>query len=387
MNIKTIAKEPDNKFKTVIKLGKKFLVIVFLFYALLAKGQLLNYSNEFLKIGATARGISMGNSIVTSSQGAEAVFYNPANIANLSNPVDLTITHSEYFNNLASYDYAAFAYKSKNLAIGAGFVRLGVDNIPNTLSIYNNGTFDPSLITYFSASDNALFVSIAHTPENFKNLTFGYKAKLIYRHLGSFVNGYGFGFDLGLTYKNEKYLFSALVRDITTTFTAWFYNLDDTLTTVLTNTGNDIPKNSVELTAPSIVVGLSRKFELKNDISLLTEAGLITEWSGASNYLINLKKFSSTPQIGMELSYKNSVHIRGGLYNFQRVEIFGDSTNIRKVINAFPTFGLGFRYKNFYLDYSLQNFANKAVALQSHFITVRFTLNNLKGILPKSWQK
>ncbi len=363
---------PESKFNVVIKFGKKLLFIFFGILTVAGQAQIVSYSNEFLKIGATARGISMGNSITTVSQGAEAVYYNPANTANLQNTLDITLTHSEYFNQAANFDYIAVTYKNDSYVIGAGFLRLGVDNIPNTLYIYNNGTFDPELITYFSVADNAAFLTFAAKSKKIESLSYGIKAKFIYRHLGGFANGYGLGIDAGISFQKGKTAYAAVIRDITGTYTGWFYDLSDSAGTILIQTGNSVPENNVEIALPSIVFGASRNLKLSSKLSALAEINLITEWSGKSNYIISTKLFSTTPQLGLELNYKNTVYVRFGAYNFQRIPYFSDSTQVKNRLNFFPSAGLGIKYKNMYLDYSFQNFANQAVDLQSHFIGIRF---------------
>ena len=375
---KLMDKTPDSKFNIVMKLGKNLLSIIIILIFNVSYGQIANYSNDFLNIGVTARGIAMGNSIYSTASGASAVFYNPANMANLKNTLELAFTHSQYFNKSANLDYFSTAIKKQNLSLGFGFLRVGIDNIPNTLYLFSDGTFNVNNITYFSASDNAFFISLAQNSKKIKNLSYGAKIKLIYRHLGQFVNGYGFSIDLGITYKFSQYTVSGILRDITSGYTAWFYNLNDSIINILQQTGNSIPRNNVEITLPSAITAIARPFKISKKLSLNAEFSIITQWGLQSNYIINTKIFSLSPQLGLELNYKNLLFVRSGIYNFQRIKYFTDSLTFKTQLNAFVNLGIGLHYKNFSLDYAFQNLGNSAVALNSHFITLRIDLKSLR---------
>ncbi len=361
-----------------MKFGKNLLSIITIVIFNVSFAQIANYSNDFLNIGTTARGIALGNSIYCTATGASAVFYNPANLANFTNALQLAITHSQYFNKSANLDYVAAAFKNQKLSIGFGLLRLGIDNIPNTLYLFSDGTFNVNNISYFSASDNAFFVSIAKNSEKIKNLSYGAKIKLIYRHLGNFVNGYGFSIDLGFTYKFDKYTVSGILRDATSGYTAWFYNLNDSIINIFQQTGNSIPHNQVEIALPSAVAAIEKPFKISKKLTLNAELSLLTHWGLQSNYIVSTKIFSLTPQMGLELSYKNLLYVRTGVYNFQRIKYFTDSLRFKNSLNAFVNLGIGLHYKNFSVDYAFQNIVNQAVALNSHFISLIVDLKQIR---------
>ncbi len=340
----------------------------------------MRYSNDFLQIGATARGVGMGNSLVATADGAGAVYYNPANITNLSNTFDFAITHSEYFGSVANYDFLLSAYKYNDKTfLGLGLVRLGIDNIPNTLDIYVDGSFNLDMITYFSVEDYAMFLVFARKTGR---LSYALRPKFIYRHLGNFVNGYGFGIDASLSYQWKKFLLGLNVNDALGTFTAWFYNLDQHTINVFDSTGNEVPHNSVEFAIPSTTMGISRDWEVNKKLVLRSELDLFIQWAHRSSAIISTPVASLSPGLGAEIIYKKILFFRAGLYNFQKIKYFSNdsSTVVTNKINFFPSIGIGLRYHKIIIDYTFQNVFNQAVPLQSHFITVRFPLN------PKVWQ-
>ncbi len=372
---------PDTRFSNVNVFGKIFFTLFFITIFFSINAQIVRYSNDFLQIGATARGVGMGNSMVASSSGAGALFYNPASITKISNTFDFAITHSEYFGNVANYDFLLGVYRYDSTTyLGLGTVRLGIDNIPNTLSIYNNGSFDLDQITYFSVEDYAMFMVFARRT---KRLSYAVRSKLIYRHLGKFANGYGFGIDASLSFNWHKFHLGLLVNDALGTFTAWFYNLDDHTIAVFDSTGNQIPHNGVEIAIPSTITGISRDFRLSGKLTLRQELDLFIQWAHRSSAVISTRVFSLSPGLGSEFIFNNVLFVRLGLYNFQKIKYFSSnsSTTFSQRINFFPSLGLGLRYHKVIIDYTFQNLLNKAVPLQSHFITVRFPLN------PGSWKK
>ena len=125
-------------------------------------------------------------------------------------------------------------------------IRLGIDDIPNTIDLYDNqGNINYNRLTKFSAADYAIMFSYARKSK-IKGLYYGGNIKLIYRQIGSFAKAYGFGLDLGVQYRTGKWYFGAMGRDITSTFNAWTFDISENMVEVFEETGNEIPENSLE---------------------------------------------------------------------------------------------------------------------------------------------
>src|SRR3954471_15712741 len=101
----------------------------------LCEAQFRKYSNEFLNIGAGARGLAMGNAQVASVNDATAGYWNPAGLAEVKDNPTATLMHAEYFAGIAKYDYAAVAVpiQENKRTLGFSLLRFAVDDIPNTL--------------------------------------------------------------------------------------------------------------------------------------------------------------------------------------------------------------------------------------------------------------
>src|SRR5678810_456488 len=97
--------------------------------------QFRKYSNEFLNIGAGARGLAMGGAQVASVKDGTAGYWNPAGLTGIQNYPSINLMHASYFSNIAKYDYGSVAIpvSENNRTLGLSILRFAVDDIPNTL--------------------------------------------------------------------------------------------------------------------------------------------------------------------------------------------------------------------------------------------------------------
>ncbi|MCI1186184.1 PorV/PorQ family protein [Hymenobacter sp. DH14] len=281
------------------------------------------YSNEFLNLGVGARALGMGKVQVSLASDATAGYWNPAGLVNQTHKYDGVLMHSELFSGIVKNDYAAFSMPlDDKSAIGASLLRLGVDNIADTRALVNEyGYVDYSKIEYFSVADYALLLSYARKlgPEG---LSVGANGKFIYRNIGKFGQGYGFGVDAGVQYNHKGWNLGLMARDITTTFNAWSYNPDEFLKSINSSQANQkdpIPKNSTEITLPRFVLGVGRRFELPKQFSALVAADFEATTDGQRGTPISTKGVSVNPSAGVELGYRNLVFLRGGAGNYQQI--------------------------------------------------------------------
>jgi len=344
-----------------------FIIVILILDSISLKSQ--KYANEFLFLGAGARAFGMGNSVITSVLDATAGYWNPSNLNLLKNDINLSLMHNSYFGGISNYNFASVAIKPKDsLAICFSFLRFAVDDIPNTLELIDqNGNIDYSKIKSFSISDNCLIISLAK--EFLYPFKLGMNTKIIKRIVGSFADATGFGFDIAFSYFFEKFTFSIVLRDATSTFTYWTYNYNE-FESVFIKTQNKIPSEGWEITYPRLSYGFSYKYILKQKFNLIVETNFDLTTDGKRNTLIATKLFSLDPKIGLELSYLDVLFLRIGSYNFQKV--FNDK--LEKVFNFQPTIGLGLKFKNIEIDYAYTDIANTSIALYSHVISINFSL-------------
>jgi hypothetical protein len=370
--------------KTDRMITRSFLLSVTLFACISAFSQIRIYSNEFLNIGAGARGLGMGGAQVASVSDATAGYWNPAGLVHVKDNPSISLMHAEYFAGIGKYDYGSLAIPVANnkRTIGLSVLRFAVDDIPNTLYLIEpDGSVNYANIRSFSSADWAFLLSVAQTIKEKDNklISVGFNAKVIRRVVGSFANSWGFGLDAGIQMKGKNWSIGASARDITTTFNSWSFSFTEREKEVLFLTNNEIPVKSTELTAPRLILGGAYDFKLGKGIKLKAEANLDLTFDGRRNTLLSSDVINGDPRIGAELNIKEVFFVRGGIYNFQKTFADGDTLNQKKVWIYQPAAGAGFKLGNsFFVDYAFTNLANQSNPLYTHIISLRLDLMNPK---------
>jgi hypothetical protein len=203
-------------------------------------------------------------------------------------------------------------------------------------------------------------------------LSLGGTVKVIHRKIGDFAKSWGFGLDFGVQYETKNsWQFGLMARDITSTFNAWFFTLDNETQEVFINTGNDIPENGLELTLPRIILAGYKKIDLgKKGFYTSAELDVDITTDGRRNSILSTEFISMDPHIGIQVGFKNYVSLRTGVSNIQYVKTFDD----REKLNVQPNIGVGLNFKGFFLDYAFTDIGDASVALYSHVISLRIKL-------------
>jgi hypothetical protein len=300
------------------------------------------YGNDFLSIGAGARALGMGSAYVASANDVTAAYWNPAGLFGLKN-YQASYMHSERFSGVVSYDYAGFALPVNDrgvLAISA--FRQGVDNIKNTLNVYNdaNGIPDPTQITTFSATDMAVFVTYANQLR--ENVNWGVSAKVLNSKIGPFANAWGYSLDVGLQGNRDKLSWGVNVMDISTLMKFWSVD-KDALSNISTIYEDELPTGQNERILPTLKAGLAKEFFLP-DLRVTAAADVDIRFDGRKTFYLNSGDISYEPNLGVEFTYKELVHIRAGLTGFSTDEFSSK-------LYANPTIGAGLNIGMVQVDY------------------------------------
>src|SRR5882757_9086639 len=344
-----------------------------------ASSQFTKYSNEFLNIGAGARGMAMAGAQVASVSDGTAGYWNPAALANIRDKPQISLMHAEYYAGIGKYDFAnlVLPLKDNKRTIGLTLLRFAVDDIPNTiLLVQPDGTVNFDNITTFSSADYAFIFSLAQKADlsKGKNINFGVNAKVIHRVAGSFASAWGFGFDAAAQYIGNRWKIGVVAKDVTTTFNAWSFSIDQQMREVFYMTQNEIPTKSTELTAPQLILGGSYSFRFSRKLSLLVEGDVDMTFDGRRNTVISTNPVSIDPKLGLELSFKDVFFVRGGINNFQKALDDKDTTNQKKLWIYQPSVGAGFKVGDVQIDYAFTNLANQSYPLYTHVFSLRVDL-------------
>ena len=364
-----------------MKTNHLYLTCISLLLFLSATAQFRKYSNEFLNIGAGARGLAMGSSQVASVNDGTAGYWNPAGLVGVKDYPQINLMHAEYFAGIGKYDYASVVFPGSNnkRAIGITGLRFAVDDIMNTLFLVEpDGSINYNNIQAFSSADYGFLLSYAQRLKQTekKNVSFGLNAKVIHRSVGKFAKAWGFGLDAGLQIQSDKWRFGISGRDITSTFNTWSFSFTEREKEVLYLTNNEIPVKSTELTAPRLVLGVARDFRLGRKLSLMAEANIDLTFDGQRNTLVSADPVSADPKLGLELNISDVFFLRGGINNFQKALSDGDTVNQKKVWIYQPSAGAGFKIQNVTIDYAFTNLANQSNPLYTHVFSLRLNMVN-----------
>lgn len=329
------------------------------------------YSNEFLAIGVGARALGMANSNISSVNDVTAGYWNPAGLMGIQSDFQIGAMHSEYFAGIAKYDYVGLAKPLDSVStLGVSFIRFGIDDIPNTIELIDPaGNIDYNRITSFSVADYAFMVSYARKM-GIPGLRLGGNLKVIHRSVGEFAKAWGFGLDLGAQYTRNNWRFAAVARDLTSTFNAWNYTLNERTVEVFQQTGNEIPENDLEITLPRVLLGVAHEVQFGKNFQLITELNLDATFDGKRNVLISADPVSVDPHIGLEAGYGGFIFVRAGVGNIQRVtEVDGNEK-----FTIQPNIGMGLKIKGISIDYALTDIGDQSVALYSNVFSLKFDI-------------
>ena len=330
------------------------------------------YSNELLSIGVDARAMGMSNSIVAGVNDVSAGYWNPAGLVSINSTYQIGLMHAEYFAGIAKYDYGAFATKiDDKSAFGISMIRFGIDKIPNTIRLIDaDGNINYDNIVEFSAADYAFLFSYARKSEKI-GLSYGGSAKIIYRQIGDFAQAFGFGLDAGMQFNTNNWKFGAMARDVTSTFNAWSFTLDQTTKDVFLQTGNEIPESVVELTLPKVLLAAGRYFPIGQKFSIFSELNLDLTFDGQRNTMLSSEYFNIDPHLGVEGGFNNMIFLRLGVGNFQREQ---DIDGINSTTFQ-PNFGVGVKISRFSIDYALTDIGDRSIAIYSNIFSLKVDLN------------
>ncbi|GIV34334.1 MAG: hypothetical protein KatS3mg031_1869 [Chitinophagales bacterium] len=332
--------------------------------------QVRKYSNAFLDIGVGARGLALSSAQVATVSDATATYWNPSSLTRIRSVVDIAAMHAEYFAGIAKYDYVGVAVPLQDYHrfLGFSFIRFGVDDIPNTLELFeDDGSINYDNVQSFSVADWAFMLSYAQKLKiRETHLALGGNVKVIYRIAGDFATAWGFGLDLSATMDIKQWRLGIMARDVSGTFNAWSFSFTEREKEILTKTDNVIPENSLEITVPKFIVGAAYEFNIRNRFFILPELDVEMTTDKKRNVPIRTNAVSFDPRFGLELNYNRLVYLRAGIGNIQK-----STDDDGKAITTFqPNIGIGLQIKSFGVDYAFTDIGNQSDALYSHVVSL-----------------
>ena len=356
--------------------------IILLTVLLLSSMQLSaqKYSNEFLAIGIGARAQAMGNAVIASGRDVTSGVWNPAGLADpeWKDELQAGAMHAEWFAGVGKFDYLGVTLPTTRpeRRIGFSLIRFGIDEIPNTLTLYeSDGSINFDNLREFSAADYALFFSYATRlrSKGQGQWLVGGNVKVVHRRIGPFANSWGFGLDAGAQYLRGNWRFAILGRDISSTFNAWTFRFTEEEKLALELSDNTLPINSIEITKPQLLLGVSRYFRTGKATGLLVEANAQVTTDGRRNSLLSGDPFSLDPGLGIELDFRKTVFVRTGVNQFQMETGF----DAIERLSPRPGIGVGLKFGGLQVDYAFTDLAADN-ATYSHIVSLMLRMERKK---------
>jgi hypothetical protein len=286
--------------------------------------------------------------------------------------------HSEWFAGVGKFDYIGMTlpFQNSNRRLGFSLIRFGIDDIPNTLTLFeDDGSVNYDNIVSFSAADYAFLGSYSQKMKagSDRSLSIGGNAKIVRRVIGKFANSWGFGIDLGLQYQLKKLKLGLTARDITTTFNAWKVSFTEKEKDVLLNTGNELPDiNSIEITKPQVLLGTAYSFQYKK-FKFQPELDIIATTDGKRNTLVSADPISMEANAGLEVGYQDFLFLRAGIGQFQKEKDFGGD----QFWTSRPAIGIGLQLYSLRVDYAYTNLGDSQNRY-SHVISLQLDIKPKK---------
>ena len=274
-----------------------------------------------LLIPVGTRDIGMGGSTAATSTGIDALFWNPAAVALMSNSVGLYVSHMNYIADIG-VDYGAVAANFEGFGVLSFSLKsLSVGDIPVTTTANPDGTGQTFSPQFFTAG-------LSYSRRLSDRIAVGLTGNLITERLGE-VSASGFGFNIGVQYNNlasiEGLSIGVVVKNIGPQMTFTGAGLLNEASVAGQNRPPQfyaIQAASFELPS-SIEFGLGYKRTFTGDNSVLLSTGFQSNNFSDDEY-----------KLGLEYAYEDLFFLRGG-YDLAQTE----SSDLAYIYG--PTFGAG----------------------------------------------
>lgn len=325
-----------------------------------ASQRLVRYGAEFLRLGAGAEAAGMGQAGLTLRADVTAGYWNPAGLVGLEGP-QIGYMHVEQFGGLLQYDYAAVALRlDARSAMALSLLRLGADEIRNTLAAWDSerGVPLPERVTTFSVVDYALLFAYGRSLGSTR-WTGGLLFKVLYGRIGPFASAWGASLDLGVQHSGGPWRAAVVIADLTTLARIWHVRAE-ALEGLSSAYRDSLPQSLTELSLPTLRLGLRYERPLGSGIGGAS-VELDLQAAAARAYVPSLGPIGLEPRLGMFYNYRQALILRAGLEQIAR--------RPRSWVLT-PTVGLGVRIRAFRFDYALGHFAGLRELGPSHRLSL-----------------
>jgi hypothetical protein len=292
-------------------------------------------------------GTSLSGSNLSNITGVDAIYWNPAGLANLNNQkAELLFSHSVYFADMNMQYLAVGAGLGSLMNVGFSIRSLNIGDIIETTEEQPDGTGTVYKPTYIVGT-----LTLARQMTD--KIRFGTNIKLISESVAN-VSSTGFAFDFGIQYKggNTGLAFGIAIKNLGPAMTFNGSGLDRTIT----NTNGTTSIQRVILqdfdlpTSLEMGVSYSAVFNKKHYINL---------YSAFNNASFTSDEY----RFGLEYNFNNMLFLRGG------ANVLPDKETDEALFG--PTFGVGLKYPigsmSIGLDYAYRSVTQNSFQKNQYF--------------------
>ena len=282
------------------------ILIILMFFA---TGLSFGQSDRIGTAGATellipvgARGVAMGNSSLTNATGADAIFWNPANIVRSNNSADIMVSHMNYIADIG-VEYGAIGFNLGDFGSMAFSIKsLGFGDIMKTTTINPDGTgqtFSPQYTT----------IGLSYSRMLSDRVSVGFNANWVSENI-DLVNASGLSFDFGVTYSGlagiNGFTMAVVLKNIGPDL-----KFDGSgLWLPATNTTQDRGQQYYKIDAAEFSLPTTLDIGLGYTLSIDSENSL-----DLAGTFVNHNFYTDQYKVGAEYNYDNLLFFRGG-YNY-----------------------------------------------------------------------
>lgn len=365
------------RFFVRINMVKSCLWVITFFVAVLlnnsAQAQFAKYTNTYLQLGYSAQYESLGRSSIALPYTFGQERANPASLHQLENRFVGGGSFSSIFTGMGTLMYAGAAMQIDSLSGGSvSLLRFGVDGIQNTLDWRDEqGKDDYGRIRRFSIADYALFLAYGRALP-WSGFAVGGTAKILYRDEGGFATGIGLGVDLAANYRRDEWQFSAVARDLTSTWVLWFIDAKKLSRVRDGKELNRTPTRAAEGTAPTLDLAVSYSQSFRKTIYWGATVCFSEHFDGREYAPLHLSSITFSPALGVWGSYRNLVFLRLGAHQLQEIPL----TRTTQALSFTPTAGIGLHGWGIRIDYAFSAPLATISARINHLISLSYSFGN-----------
>lgn len=339
--------------------------------SLYAQVEVVRLGNAFMQVGVCGRNEALGRGAVALRYDESVLRHSVSTLVMQPKPWAFGGGYSYQLGGLGQVAALHMGYRVDSMSVvGAELMRYGVTGIPNTLHWYAaDGTVNWERISYFNVADWGLRVGYAREMP-WDGLSWGVALKLMYRHAGIFARGYGLGADVSVRYVKGNLAVSANLYDALSSWTLWFRRAEQLRVEGPDSVILDVTPVQ-EVTLPHVGVILDYDVVLPLQFHLLFSTRWDLRFDGRSYSPLSFggKKggVSVEPALGVEIGWRDMVHVRLGGYQLQRAELFEDMHTVFLT----PAWGVGASAFGVTLDYSMGLPLTGIVWRYTHIVSLR----------------